>query len=242
MRSSNPIKRQEKLKLIFKSRVFSVVPLSWFSDLWVSQVMSLSVSVLLLTIIDILFSQRRCYLHCASFNKSEDYLLGGHCNWNKITLKTHVQLQYFHSSLSSLFKPLLVVCLFLGIVVVFVQRAVSVLLPGIFTPHERTHNMHLRDRSAETTLRPAALRWKLQIQFDISPSHTTQTLGQPVLALILWRQAPGTAATKEQVFFWWLVWFHRGKGDLIPFIFFYVPSYISGVHHFGWEFCLCDRF
>ena len=27
-----------------------------------------------------------------------------------------------------------------------------------------------------------------------------------------------------------------------PFFFYCVPSYISGVHHFGWNFCACDRF
>ena len=26
------------------------------------------------------------------------------------------------------------------------------------------------------------------------------------------------------------------------FFFFCVPSYIPGVHHFGWDFCVCDRF
>ena len=26
------------------------------------------------------------------------------------------------------------------------------------------------------------------------------------------------------------------------FFFFCVPSYISGVHHFGWDFCICDCF
>ena len=26
------------------------------------------------------------------------------------------------------------------------------------------------------------------------------------------------------------------------FFFFCVPSYISGVHHFGWDFCVCNRF
>ena len=25
------------------------------------------------------------------------------------------------------------------------------------------------------------------------------------------------------------------------FLFFCIPSYISGVHHFGWDFCVCDE-
>ena len=29
---------------------------------------------------------------------------------------------------------------------------------------------------------------------------------------------------------------------LPAFFFFCVPSYISGVHHFWWDFCICDRF
>ena len=28
----------------------------------------------------------------------------------------------------------------------------------------------------------------------------------------------------------------------IFFLFFYAPSYVCGVHHFGWDFCVCDRF
>ena len=29
---------------------------------------------------------------------------------------------------------------------------------------------------------------------------------------------------------------------LLSFFFFCVPSYISGVHHFWWGFCVCDHF
>ena len=31
-------------------------------------------------------------------------------------------------------------------------------------------------------------------------------------------------------------------GFFFVFVFFAFPSYISGVHHFGWDFCVCDRF
>ena len=55
--------------------------------------------------------------------------------------------------------------------------------------------VYLRDGFAKTILRAATLRYKLQIQFSTSPSHSIQTPGQPVPALTLYRQAPGRVAT-----------------------------------------------
>ena len=52
-----------------------------------------------------------------------------------------------------------------------------------------------RDRSAQTTLRAATLRWKVQVKLAIPPRHGILTPGQPVPALILQRQAPGRVAT-----------------------------------------------
>ena len=48
-----------------------------------------------------------------------------------------------------------------------------------------TCEVYLRDGSAPTILRAATLRWKLQIQLSISPSHRILTPGQPVPALTL---------------------------------------------------------
>ena len=51
----------------------------------------------------------------------------------------------------------------------------------------RPSNMrvYLRDRSAQTILRAATLRQKLQIQLSISPSHSILTPGRPVPVLTL---------------------------------------------------------
>ena len=45
--------------------------------------------------------------------------------------------------------------------------------------------VYLRDGSAHTILRAATLRWKLQIQLSISPSHSILTPGRPVPVLTL---------------------------------------------------------
>ena len=63
-----------------------------------------------------------------------------------------------------------------------------------------TCGVYLRDRSAQTILHAATLRQKLQIQLSISPSHNILTLGQPVLALTLHRQAHGRVATGVPIF------------------------------------------
>ena len=51
----------------------------------------------------------------------------------------------------------------------------------------RPSNMrvYLRDGSAQTSLRAATLRWKLQIQLSLSPSHSILTPGRPVPVLTL---------------------------------------------------------
>ena len=61
----------------------------------------------------------------------------------------------------------------------------------------RPSNMrvYLRDGSAQTILRAATLRWKLQTKVSISPSQSILTPGRQVLALTLQRQAPGRVAT-----------------------------------------------
>ena len=56
---------------------------------------------------------------------------------------------------------------------------------------------HLRDGSAQTILRTAALNEKLQIKRSASPSHSILISGQPVPALT---QAPGSIATGLPVF------------------------------------------
>ena len=55
--------------------------------------------------------------------------------------------------------------------------------------------VYLRDGSAQTIMRAATLRQKLQIQLSISPSHSILTLGRPVPALTLSRQAADRVAT-----------------------------------------------
>ena len=49
--------------------------------------------------------------------------------------------------------------------------------------------VYLRDGSAQTILRAATLRQKLQIQLSISPSHSILTPGRPVPALTLERDS-----------------------------------------------------
>ena len=70
--------------------------------------------------------------------------------------------------------------------------------------------------------------------------------------------------SQVKIYFWWCTelspkksfFFHKQskeeenwkkkkkkKGEFFFFFFFFAfPSYISGVHHSGWEFCVCDRF
>ena len=60
--------------------------------------------------------------------------------------------------------------------------------------------VYFRDGSAQTILRAATLRWKLQIKLSISPSDSILTPGRPVPALTLSRQAPGKVATGVPMF------------------------------------------
>ena len=64
--------------------------------------------------------------------------------------------------------------------------------------------VYLKDGSAQTILRAATLRQKLQTKISISPSHSILIPGQPVPALTLNRQAPGTVATGVPFFFFFL--------------------------------------
>ena len=60
--------------------------------------------------------------------------------------------------------------------------------------------VYLRDGSAQTILRAATLRQKLQIKLSTLPSHSILTPGRPVPVLTLWRQAPGRVATGVPIF------------------------------------------
>ena len=60
--------------------------------------------------------------------------------------------------------------------------------------------VYLRDGHAQTILRAAKPRQKLQIKLSTSPSHSILTSGQPVPALTLYRQAPGRVATGVPIF------------------------------------------
>ena len=55
--------------------------------------------------------------------------------------------------------------------------------------------VYLRDGSAQTIVRAATLKQKLQIKLSTSPSHSILTPGRPVPALTLYRQTPGRVAT-----------------------------------------------
>ena len=57
----------------------------------------------------------------------------------------------------------------------------------------------LRDRSAQTIVRAATFRQKLQIKLSTSPSQGILTPGQPVPALTLSRQAPGRVASRVTI-------------------------------------------
>ena len=73
-------------------------------------------------------------------------------------------------------------------------RLLRGLLVGCLTSQQHAI-VYLRDGSAQTILCGAAVRQKLQIQLSISPNHSVLTLGQPVPALTLYRQAPVRVAT-----------------------------------------------
>ena len=60
--------------------------------------------------------------------------------------------------------------------------------------------VYLRERPAQTIVRAATLRQNLQIKLATSPSHSILTLGRPIPALTLYRQAPGRAATRVPMF------------------------------------------
>ena len=60
--------------------------------------------------------------------------------------------------------------------------------------------VYLRDGSAQTIVRAATLRKKLQIKLSTSSSHSILTPGRPVPALTLERQAPGGVATGVLIF------------------------------------------
>ena len=55
----------------------------------------------------------------------------------------------------------------------------------LFVLRPSNMRVYLRDRSAQTILRAATLRQKLQIKLSISPSHSILTPSQPVPALTL---------------------------------------------------------
>ena len=59
--------------------------------------------------------------------------------------------------------------------------------------------VYVWDRSAQTVVRAATLRYKLQIKLAFSPDHDALTLGRPVLAQTLYRQAPGRVAPTVSV-------------------------------------------
>ena len=63
-----------------------------------------------------------------------------------------------------------------------------------------TCKAYVKDGSVQTTGFAATLKQKLQIRFDISPSHNLPTLGHPVLVLTLQSQAPGRVATRIPMF------------------------------------------
>ena len=70
--------------------------------------------------------------------------------------------------------------------------------------------VYLRDGPAQTILRAATLRKKLQIQLSISPSYSILILGQPVPAMTPKCQAPGRVAAGVPIFKS-LVWLDPGK-------------------------------
>ena len=55
--------------------------------------------------------------------------------------------------------------------------------------HPSNMLVHLKGGSAQTSVRAATLRQKLQIKLSVSPSHSILTPGQPVPALTLERLA-----------------------------------------------------
>ena len=59
--------------------------------------------------------------------------------------------------------------------------------------------LYLRDGSDQTSLRTAALRYKLKVKHFTSPSGSILTRGQPVSARTLKHQAPGRVSTEAPI-------------------------------------------
>ena len=88
---------------------------------------------------------------------------------------------------------------------IFVYIWLGCLLVACLQSQQRA--MYLRDGSAQTNLRGATMRQKLQIKLSTSPNHSILTPGQPVPVLTLWHQVPCRVATGVPIFIS-LVWLH----------------------------------
>ena len=66
-----------------------------------------------------------------------------------------------------------------------VHRVWDVVVGLLVASRPSNRLVYLRDGSAQTTLRAATLRQKLQITRSVSPSHSILTPGRPVPALTL---------------------------------------------------------
>ena len=60
--------------------------------------------------------------------------------------------------------------------------------------------MYLKDGSASTSLRAAALIKTMQMKLAFSPSHSLMTPGQPILTLALKRRVPDRVSTRVPIF------------------------------------------
>ena len=59
--------------------------------------------------------------------------------------------------------------------------------------------VYLRNESAETVVRAATLKCRLQIKLAGSPRHSILTPGQPVLVPAVSRQASGRVASRKPI-------------------------------------------
>ena len=69
--------------------------------------------------------------------------------------------------------------------VVYMVGAVGLFVGCLLAYKPSNMLVYLRDGSAQTTVRAATLRYKLQFKLSISPSHNTLTPGKPVPGLTL---------------------------------------------------------
>ena len=78
--------------------------------------------------------------------------------------------------------------------------------------------------------------------------YFTVRFAESGILLVQWNVAWKIRREHKKIFNWWEYTFHPYKivpttpqGNVVHYSSSAFPSYISGVHHFGWDFCECGR-